>query len=171
MYAVTMAGDGADGHRADHLPRAASGAVRSAVPHYVANGRAFRCFSIVAVAILAIGHFRVASRSSAPRLFVLMAVMGRIGRRIETRAAEREALLLLGSTLPMKKICIFGVNGFIGHHLSQEDPRGHRLGGLRHGHGLGPHRRPHGRSALPLSSKATSRSTRSGSNTTSASAT
>ena len=50
-------------------------------------------------------------------------------------------------------------------------PRHHRLGGLRHGHADRAHRRPAGRTRASISSRATSRSTRSGSSTTSGSAT
>ena len=71
----------------------------------------------------------------------------------------------------MKKICILGVNGFIGHHLSKRiladtdwevygmDMSSERVADL------------HGRTRASTSSKATSPSTASGSSTTSASAT
>ena len=56
-------------------------------------------------------------------------------------------------------------------HLSQAHPRDDRLGRLRHGHADRAHRRPARPSRASISSKATSRSTRSGSSTTSRSAT
>ena len=67
----------------------------------------------------------------------------------------------------MKKVLILGVNGFIGHHLSKRILETHRLGSLRHGHADRPPRRPASSTRACTSSKATSRSTRNGSNTTS----
>jgi len=61
-----------------------------AVPWYVAKGARFRCWSIVAVAALAL-----VIASFAPPFgtlaFALMAVLARVGRRIEARGAAREA--------------------------------------------------------------------------------
>ena len=50
----------------------------------------------------------------------------------------------------MKKILILGVNGFIGHHLSQAHPRDDRLGSLRHGHADRARRGPAQAPALPF---------------------
>ena len=71
----------------------------------------------------------------------------------------------------MKRILILGVNGFIGHHLSQAHPRRHRLAGVRHGHAVRARRGRCSAIRASTSSRATSPSTRSGSSTTSASAT
>jgi uncharacterized membrane protein len=62
------------------------------VPWYVAKAVRFRCFSIVAVAALAvaIAWFNPYFGTTA---FMLMAVLGRLGRRMETREAEKAALL------------------------------------------------------------------------------
>ena len=66
------------------------------------------------------------------------------GKRAATRRHSRRASARDRSAWrePMKKLCILGVNGFIGHHLSQAHPRRHRLGGVRHGHELRPRGRP-----------------------------
>jgi uncharacterized membrane protein len=92
MYAVTMAGMALVAIvQITYLERHPE-LCNPPVPHYVANGARFRCFSIVAVAILAIviSAWQPLFGTAA---FILMAVMGRIGRGIETRAAEREAQL------------------------------------------------------------------------------
>jgi uncharacterized membrane protein len=69
------------------------------VPAYVAKAVRFRCGSIVAVAALAIA---IASWNPyfGTTAFILMAVLGRIGRRMEYRAAEREALLASDRPFP-----------------------------------------------------------------------
>jgi len=63
-----------------------------AVPHYVLKAVRFRCWSIVAVAALAIG-IALWNPYFGTVAFVLMVVLGRIGRRMEQRGAEQEALL------------------------------------------------------------------------------
>ena len=50
----------------------------------------------------------------------------------------------------MRRILILGVNGFIGHHLSQRIIADDRLGDLRHGHADRSHHRSAGREALPF---------------------
>lgn len=62
------------------------------VPHYVVKAVRFRCSSIVAVAALAIA-IALWNPYFGTTAFILMAVLGRIGRRMEQRGAEREALL------------------------------------------------------------------------------
>lgn len=62
------------------------------VPRYVARGARFRCWSLVAVAALAVVLAAIDPRIGT-LAFMLMLVLGRIGRRIETREAEKAALL------------------------------------------------------------------------------
>ena len=90
-------------------------------------------------------------------------------RGVRWRASARDRVPLGDAT--MKKLCILGVNGFIGHHLSQRiladtdwEVFGMDMGSDRIA-------RPAAATRASTSSRATSRSTRSGSSTTSASAT
>ena len=71
----------------------------------------------------------------------------------------------------MKRVLILGVNGFIGHHLSQAiiADTDWEIYGMDMQ--VGPHQRPPGRNRVFIFSRATSRSTGSGSSTTSRSAT
>lgn len=63
-----------------------------AVPDYLERAVRFRCWSIVAVAALAVA-IATWNPYFGTVAFVLMAVLGRIGRRMEQRGAEREAQL------------------------------------------------------------------------------
>ena len=94
---------------------------------------------------------------------------GRRNRLDLWNSADRPAVQHPGKC--MKKILILGVNGFIGHHLSKRIIGHDGLGSVRHGH-ADPSVSPIcSTTSAFIFSKATSPSTRSGSSTTSASAT
>jgi uncharacterized membrane protein len=63
-----------------------------AIPWYVARAARFRCWSLVAVAALAVAFAAVDPRFGTAA-FMLMILLARIGRRMEAREAEKAALL------------------------------------------------------------------------------
>lgn len=69
------------------------------VPRYVTKAVYFRCGSIVVVAALAIG-VALWKPYLGTATFILLAILGRIGRRMEQRGAEREAQLLSDRPFP-----------------------------------------------------------------------